>query len=292
LVDYKTYLASFGWLFFIAVCIVKLLSVAVEHFELASGEEKRYFSYYTAMPVLALFLGFATTQRNKVWRTGIEFWGNVIKNAPGKARAYNNYGGELSQKYRRFKDAIVYFKRAIAMDKNYSDPYNNLAVAYSNIGETEKAIEAYKNCLRIYPNCPEGYNNLASQYLKNDDYDEAEKYFKIALKLRPYYGKAFFNLGQLHMRREEPEKAWECFRNCCMKGDFDNAMGFETWGKVSLRVQKYDDAIFAYKKVIEYKSATSKILLDLGNAYFYGRRFAQIKQDLFGQCVFLWQTVC
>ena len=64
----------------------------------------------------------------------------MIQNAPGKARAYNNYAVALSEKG-LYKESLPYYIKAIEMDDLYPDPLNNLAVAYSFMGDTEKAIE-------------------------------------------------------------------------------------------------------------------------------------------------------
>ena len=39
----------------------------------------------------------------------------MLGTAPGKARIYNNYGVELSQNLKKYKEAIPYFQKAIAL---------------------------------------------------------------------------------------------------------------------------------------------------------------------------------
>ena len=124
----------------------------------------------TAAAALMMGLGFLTMDRNTVWRSGLEFWGNMLKNAPGKARIHNNYGVELSQKLQKYQESIPYFQHAISMDKYYPDPHNNLAVVYAYLGRLDDAIREMKEGLRINPNYAEGYNNLAAFYLQKKDY--------------------------------------------------------------------------------------------------------------------------
>jgi len=272
LVDYKTYTASFGWLFLLAAGVVKLWEwLGTKNVSLGMLLQQRHGHLVAAM-LLAFPMGLATVQRNTVWRSGTEFWANVIRNAPKKARAYNNYGVELSQNHKRYRESIPYFKKAISMDRNYPDPCNNLAVAYSTIGETDKAIEALKQGLRIQPYYPEGYNNLASFFLQKKMYEEAERSLKTALKLRPYYGKAFYNMGRLHLERGDKLKAWECFKNSCTKGDLDNDFGYSMYAKVSSMLKKYDDAIIGYTKALELNPNLPDGKFSLGNAYYLAGR--------------------
>jgi len=279
LVDYKTYLASFGWLFLIASAFVWTAQYVLQKIKTAPPvlSTKRY-GVETFAVILALVLGGLTMQRNTVWRSGIEFWGNILKNAPGKARAYNNYGVELSQNKKDYEGSIPYFKKAISMDKNYPDPLNNLAVAYSHLKRIDDAIKALSQSLRINRYYPEGYNNLASFYIQKNELEKAEHCLRIALKLRPHYGKAHFNTGRIHLKRKEKEKAWECFKNACTKADFDIEFGFSIYGQTSMELKKYDDAIFAYKKMLQFQPDNLSTVFKLANAYFLGENYREAEK--------------
>ena len=279
LVDYKTYLASFGWLFLIASAFVWSAQTLLNKFKKmpTALSTKRYGVELFGL-LLAVCLGTMTMQRNTVWRSGLEFWGNVLKNAPGKARAYNNYGVELSQKQKDYEGAVPYFRKAIAMDKNYPDPLNNIAVAYSHLGKVDEAIAALKKSLKIHKYYPEGYNNLASFFIIKKKYDQAEKCLELALKLRPHYGKAFFNKGRIYLQKKQKEKAWECFRDACTKADFDIQFGFKIFGQISMELKKYDSALFAYKKMLQFDPNNVTALFNIANAYFLTKQFEKSKQ--------------
>lgn len=262
LVDYKTYLASCSWL-----CLIALGFIIVWNY-CASTVKIHRFAGHGSIVIFSLFLCYFTMQRNTVWRSGLEFWENVIQNAPNKARAYNNYGVELSQKLNQYAESIPYFLKSINMDKLYPDPCNNVAVAYAAIGKIDDAIDALKKGLRINPYYPEGYNNLASFLIMKKDYKQAKQALETALMLRPYYGKALLNMGRIYLDEQEVEKAWECFRKCCLEADLDNEIGFNAYGRVSVMLKKYDEAIFAYKKVIEMTPNDHEAYFNLGNVYF------------------------
>src|SRR5690606_29967116 len=125
---------------------------------------------YISPLLIVLPLGCMTLKRNNIWRSGLEFWPNMIDNAPQKARADNNYGVELSLKLGKYVESIPYFQKAIDMDPLYPDPYNNIAVVYAHIGQVDRAIESLKQVLRINPYHAEGYNNIASFFLQKKDY--------------------------------------------------------------------------------------------------------------------------
>jgi tetratricopeptide (TPR) repeat protein len=276
LVDYKTYPASLGWLLVIAAGLVMLGKFVLSKVHAKEPQPAYKHAFGLAgIALIAVPLSVMTVQRNTVWRSGLDFWDNMIKNAPGKARAYNNYGVELSQRQQKFKESIPYFQQAIAMDKYYPDPCNNLAVAHAALGDTDAAIDAMRQGLKINPYYPEGYNNLASFFMRKKDYAQAKASLETALRLRPWYGKAYFNLGRLHLELNEQEKAWECFKKCCTEADLDNEMGFSAFGKCSLQLSKYDDAIFAFNKILEMNPNDPEAPFNLGNTYYMKKEYAK-----------------
>ncbi len=273
LVDYKTYLASFGWLFIITAALVKLYEYITWRSKTIKKFSEHFKLPYVLVTLVSGILAVGTINRNTVWRSGIDFWANIVDNAPGKARAYNNYGVELSQKLGKFAEAIPYFKHAISMDKNYRDPYNNLAVAYAATHQLDRAIETLQLSLKINPYYPEAYNNIASFMIEKKDYEQAKRALAVALRLRPHYGKAHFNTGRLLMEEGEPELAWQSFRKACMEADLDNEAGFYGFAKCSLFLKKYDDAIFACKKTLEYNPNNEDAAFSLANACYMAQRF-------------------
>jgi tetratricopeptide (TPR) repeat protein len=275
LVDYKTYPASFSIVLLLAISIIKLFEFIQSHNQIMARYAGQYKIPHMLVLLLAITMGFGTSSRNVIWSSGLEFWGNIIKNAPGKIRAYNNYGVELAQKTGKFKEAIPYYQYAIQMDRKYRDPYNNLAVSYAAIKEYDKAIATLKQSLQINPNYPEAYNNIASFMLDQKDFEQAEKALLVAIKLRPYYGKAYYNLGRLYMEIEQPDRAWESFKAACTKADFDNETGFTAYAQCSLYLKKYDDAIFASQKVLEFNPGNNEVRFNLANAYFMTEQFDQ-----------------
>ncbi len=271
LVDYKTYTTSFSLIFLLTIALVW----AFEKIKRLIGSHSidTYKLPYVATTLLALVVGYGTAQHNTIWSSGRNFWGSIIQNAPGKIRAYNNYGVALSQEDGKFQEAIPYYLHAIKADPKYRDPYNNLAVSYASLKQLDKAIETLKQSLRINPYYPEAHNNIASFLIEKKDYVQAEKALRDAIRLRPYYGKAHFNLGRIYMETEELEKAWECFKNACTLADLDNEGGFIGYAQSSLYLKKYDDAIFACQKILEINPHNEEARFNLANCYFMTKQF-------------------
>ena len=269
IVDYKTYAASLGWLFVLACGLVWLVVYGTQRINsLQKIPTPIIQGAITAVFVLGL--GFMTMDRNTVWRSGLEFWGNMLKNAPGKARIYNNYGVELSQKLQKYQESIPYFQHAISMDKYYPDPHNNLAVVYAYLNKIDDAIKEMKDGLRINPNYAEGYNNLAAFYLQKKAYEPAEQCLNTALRIRPSYGKAYFNRGRVFAEQGKKDLALADLKSACTKADLDDSFGFSVYGRFALDNKYYEDAIFAFSKLVEFEPNNIESYFNLGNAYHLG----------------------
>ena len=264
--DYKTYLASIGVMFILAVVLVMFVQKVMKHIKdlpvLFAGQ----WGQVAALAVLVVPLGFASYERNKIWESSIAFWEDNIKKAPKKARVWNNAGVAYSEAG-RIDEALVAYKKAIDLDKVYSDPLSNIAVAYSMKGDIDKAIESLKSALVICPNYPEAYNNIGSLLIQKKQYDEAERALDIAIRLRPYYGKAFYNLARLAEEKKDDAKAWEYLAKAT-EGDLDTPEVFFKFGQMSMKTQKFAEAVQAFEKVVAHGISDSQVWFNLANAYF------------------------
>lgn len=244
LADYKTYTASFGICLLMALGISSLLLWIRDRLN-----SKTMWPFYAISFLLIASVGYAARQRNMVWESPAAFWEDIIRHAPQRARAYNNYGVALCEQGDN-EGAIKNFWHAISLDQFYSDPYANLSVAYTNVKRFPEAISAMRRGIKIMPTQPEGYNNLASILININEDEEAESLLKQAIQLRPHYGKAYFNLGKWYLKRHRDDEAWEAFRAGCMVGDFDNETGFTMYGHASMLVKKYEDALYAFNRAL------------------------------------------
>ncbi len=268
--DYKTYLASIGWLFVLAIGLSHL-------YEWLRNRWSLFKQPWSNALLIALCLGTLsalTWHRNKVWRSGLEFWQDVVYKSPAKARGYNNLGANLLAQ-NDIKQATWCFKKAIQLEPfTYPDPYNNLAAAYALQEKTDLAVFALRASLKINPYQPKAFNNLGIFLMKKNENDFAEKSFQQAISLAPHYGKAHFNLGRLYLKRNELRKAWQCFKDACTKADYDmDPEGVASYAQTSMYVQKFDDAIKGFQMLLNLMPDNQAALFGLANAYALNKKY-------------------
>jgi Flp pilus assembly protein TadD len=71
----------------------------------------------------------------------------------GQAREQVEFGVQVAQRG-LWREAIYRWERATQIDPTYAAAFNNLAVAYEQDGQLDKAREAYEKAIALEPNNP------------------------------------------------------------------------------------------------------------------------------------------
>ena len=101
----------------------------------------------------------------------------------------------------RMTDAIVYFKKAVAIKPSYAQARNNLGTAYLKLGQWDAAIDVLKEITQdaLYATPHYALSNLGFAYFNKGDYDTALDYYKQALKIDPRFANALWGVGRIYV---------------------------------------------------------------------------------------------
>lgn len=97
----------------------------------------------------------------------------------------------------RYEKAIELLNKVIRGSHNNSAPYINIAMAYQEIGEMERAGENLKKALEINPDHPVANNEYALLHRRSGRYIEARELYERLLRKYPDFLPARKNLGIL-----------------------------------------------------------------------------------------------
>ncbi len=276
LVDYKTYLASFGLFWIFAYLINYIINKFVNCKYLKRAK-------FLIIGFLIFLLASLTYTRNQVWKTGISFWQDVIIKAPKKARGFNNYGKYLLDD-KRYDLAILAFKNAIELNNNskqetfYWDPYQNLANAYALNNQLELAIDITQHALKVNPYIFELHNNLGVFLLHQKDDIKALKHLELSLKLKPNNSQTLYVLGKYYLNHNQLEVAWEYLNLACMYTSTDHlSQVLDLYTEACIKLQKFSDAIWALKKLIKNNPTNLNYLFNLGGVYYFTKDYQASK---------------
>jgi len=82
-------------------------------------------------------------------------------------------GKDNKQDEEKVDKAIKYLKKAIIHNKNFVQAYATLGTAYYMKGLVKEGIKANLEALKVEPTFPIAHNNLAVAYLETEEFDKA-----------------------------------------------------------------------------------------------------------------------
>jgi len=119
--------------------------------------------------------------------------------------------GRNKAKERDFEGAIKNFDRAIKINPDYADAYNNRATVRQELGDDAGAFEDCTNAILLKPNCPYVHNNRGIIYCKLGDYRGAQADHTRAIQLNPRYAQAYNGRGFARLRLGDLQGALKDF---------------------------------------------------------------------------------
>jgi len=109
---------------------------------------------------------------------------------------------------------IQEFNKAIPIDPDDSDAYNNRGNAYYDLGQWRRAIEDYDKAIHLDPDDAMAYYNRGVAYYNLGQWHRAMEDYDKAIQLDPGYalayysrGNAYHDLGQYQLAIEDFDKA-------------------------------------------------------------------------------------
>ena len=174
--DHRTFLPYIGLV--IAMAGAAALLVA------RLDRQRRKIAATCAVVLFLCANGYATFQRNKVWKTEETLWHDVVLKSPRNGRGLMNYGNTLMAKG-DYAGALDYFHRAQPLTPQYSVLLINLAIAEDATKQSALAEQHFKDALRLAPASPDSYTYYARYLLSHSRADEARAFLQSALELSP-----------------------------------------------------------------------------------------------------------
>lgn len=112
----------------------------------------------------------------------------------------------------KYTKAIECNKKALQIQPNNDDAWNNLGVIYQKLGDIYKAIECTKKVTVINPNFDAAWHNLGVYYRSLGDIQKEIKYMQKAVDVNPNNFYSWTALGSAYGELGKQQKAIECSR--------------------------------------------------------------------------------
>lgn len=234
--EHRIYLPSVGFFLAAAVLLFRLT------------EKKNLF--VPACMIIVLIFSVLTVKRNWVWKDGVTLWQDVVRKSPGQARPYYNLGYEYL-KEREPEGALQNFSKALEINPEYFDAYNNRSQVYFDLGQLDKAFEDISRAIRVDDGRAEAYLNRGMIIRQMGQYVPAIRDFSQAIELDPknyvYYtnrGMTYGNTGQYDLALNDLDKALEL--------NPEYARAYNIRGAVHLSLAKPKEALDDFNKAVRF----------------------------------------
>ncbi len=209
----------------------------------------------------------------------------IINNFPKEAKAYNTLG-VVYWIQGRLEEAEAAFKKAILIEPSYKIAHFNLArlylkkaileyqVLYKSEQNNAKLREEYKRILKVNPQDAKSHFLLGQLYLQEGNFEQAISEYRLAARLDETYGYSLFIHKAIEARSQgDIQRAIQNYKIALnlvsnSKKQKQARQIYYELGKLYYLSQKYEDALFMFKRAVCLWPRYSYVYHYLGLTYF------------------------
>ncbi|MGH9466695.1 MAG: tetratricopeptide repeat protein [Terriglobales bacterium] len=135
-------------------------------------------------------------------------------NAPPKPEVISlSERGEIYLAERKYDEAVAVLQTALQQHQQSAVIYNELAIAYQQLGNLGAAEKYYKKAVKKDKKRARYRNNLGTAYYMKHKWKDAGKQFRQAIKLNPNKAAYYVNLGGVLFVRKKYKQAITALRD-------------------------------------------------------------------------------
>ena len=207
----------------------------------------------------------------------VTLYGAKFLYASKNASDYYDRGRTFAE-LNRYEDALLYYNKAIRIQENYIQAWNQKGNALYELKKYEKALQAYDKAIQINPeNSQTSLNNwigrgLVLQQLKR--FNEALSSFAKAVQIEPKSHIAWQGQGDILFKLKRYKEAIEAYKKTV---DL-NKSSYNNWYKLGQcyhKMEEYKEARKAYEKAVEVQPDSAVAWYHLGNIWLQLEKYEE-----------------
>jgi len=171
-------------------------------------------------------------------------------------------------------DALVRYDRAIALNADDAEAFNNRGNALRDLKRFDDAMASFDRAISLKPDFAGAYNNRGIILWELRRFDQALPSFERAIALKPDYAEAHYNRGLALCDLKQLDEAMASFdRAISLKPDFagpHNNRGIVLW-----ELKRFDQALLSFDRAIALKPNFAEAYYNRGNALRDSEMFAE-----------------
>jgi tetratricopeptide (TPR) repeat protein len=175
----------------------------------------------------------------------------VIKNHPCHAPAWHLLG-VLHHQRGQSQQAVNLIQRAISLNSNTPEYYNNLGISWRALGRLDQAISSYRCALIRNPHYADAHFNLGNALQESGQLNAAVDCYHRALVVQPDAAEIHYNLATVLLVQDRLKNALESYQAAvALKPDYAEA--HNNMGAVLRDLGRINEAVRCFRKSLEIR---------------------------------------
>jgi serine/threonine-protein kinase len=170
--------------------------------------------------------------------------------------------GKIDMGWKRYRAAILNFRRAAELDNGCFEAYEGIgdafrALSLSDTTATDSAAAALRQAIELQPRAYSPYHRLGYAYYTAGEYEQAVKPFKVLIALRPERSTGYVNLGATYFELHSLPEAKLVFERSLEIGPREadwRATVLSNLGTIYFSENRYAKADSVYNEALELPS--------------------------------------
>lgn len=171
---------------------------------------------------------------------GIDYLRRACRTPRATATFHSNLA-EMCRQARLMAEAEEAGRRAVALDPQLPEAWNNLGIVLQEAGKHEESLTCLRKVVVLCPDRAESHNNLGNTLTRMGALAEARREYEIALDLDPAYSQAQGNLAHLLNLMGEGEAAAAAVARA-IEADPRNPDAYLNAAAIALGRDRWDEA--------------------------------------------------
>jgi predicted O-linked N-acetylglucosamine transferase (SPINDLY family) len=247
---------------------IKLLKLASQHYQAGNLQQAAdiYKKILTKHPenINILNLLGVTYSHLRRYDCALRYLERALHLESNFPETYNNLGIVFCHQ-RRLDDAITSFHKAIDLNSNFTSAYNNLGITFQEKGDLDAAVACFKKALQTDSGYDNARYNLATALQEKGQFDDAIAYFQELLKSNPHDPETYNNLGVALRKKGQLDDAIACFQKALQLNNAQ-ALTHYNLGYTFMKQYRLEEAVESFRSSLQIDPDSTVTLENLGNA--------------------------
>lgn len=210
----------------------------------------------------------------------IENFNRAIKLNPDYANAYNNRAN-VRHELGDSPGAIEDYTEAILLNPKCSDFHRNRGIISCELGDHRGAQADHSRAIQLNPNNDQAYNSRGFTRLQMGDVPGTLKDFTQAIELNPDYALAWNNRGDVYfLELDDLQKALEDYIQAARLNP-NNSKTFYNMGVIHSRLGNKEKALEDFTKAIQLERYFAQAYLTRGIVHYELRYYQRADEDFY-----------